>query len=176
MCIFARQTTFHAMKAKLLLILMAAFALLLGSCQNHPQTLSGQIDRLKRQVNDDAIALRGLEETEWPQLQNDFRHCDSMLQHMDSAQVAAAFEKLNLVQAYLNQFSELKTDMRQKMEYSLLQLDRLKADAESHYITDSLAAAYLKTETQVADTLHHRVLYFQEKFGNCRKSLSDFKK
>ena len=164
------------MKAKPVLILIAAFALLLGSCQNHPQTLADQIDRLKRQVSDDANTLRRLEDSEWLQLQNDFRHCDSMLQHMDSAQVAAAFEKLNLVQAYLNQFSELKADMRQKMEYSLLQLDRLKADAESHYINDSLAAAYLETETQVADTLHHRVLYFQEKFGNCRKSLSDLKK
>ncbi len=145
-------------------------------CHDQPQTLAGQIEQLKRQVNADAQALRDLEENDYPQLRSDFRHCDSLMQYMDSAQVCAAFEQLNLVQAYLNQFVEVKAEMKQKMDYSLVQLEHLKADAESHFISDSLASAYLEIETLVADTLHHRLLYFQDRFGQCRTELAALKK
>ncbi len=164
------------MKAKSALLLMAAFCLFLGSCQHHPKTLAERIDNLQQQVNRDSKTLYELEENEFPQLKKDFQHCDSLLQHLDSVQLNATFEQLNLVQAYISQFADLKADMRKKLDYSLVQLDRLKADTESHYLTDSLAEAYFETESQVADTLHHRVLYFKEKLDSCRKSLSNLKK
>lgn len=157
-------------------LVAALVALTLGACNPKQPSTVERIDNLKKQVNADAKALQQIENEEYPKLSEDFMYCDSLLQYMDSVQVSQNFEKLNLTQAYLRQFDEVKGEMRQKAEYSNLQLDRLKNDVKSQYINDSLANVYLETETKVADTLHHRVLYFQDRFANCRKELATVKK
>lgn len=157
-------------------IAVALIAMILGACSEKQPSTVDRIEQLKKQVTADAKTLQQIENEDYPRLHKDFLYCDSLLQYMDSAQVSHNFEPLNLTQAYLRQFDELKSDMRQKAEYSNLQLDRLKADLESHYLNDSIATVYLETETQVADTLHHRVLYFQNRFASCQKKLATLKK
>lgn len=158
-------------------ILVAALtALTLGACNPKQPSTMTRIEQLQKQVVTDANALQQIENEEYPKLNKDFLYCDSLLQHMDSTQVDQVFEKLNLTQAYLRQFEGLKAEMRQKAEYANLQLDHLKADLESQYINDSLATVYLETETKVADTLHHRVLYFKDRFANCSKEMAAIKK
>ena len=157
--------------------LIAVFiALTLDACNPKQPSTVERIDNLKKQVNADVKALQQIENEEYPKLNQEFMYCDSLLQYMDFAQVEQAFEKLNLTQAYMRQFDEVKGEMWQKAEYANLQLDNLKADLESQYINDSLATVYLETETQVADTLHHRVLYFQDRFANCSKEMAAIKK
>lgn len=151
---------------------VALVALILGACNEKQPTTIDRIEQLKKQVNADAKTLQQIENEDYPRLQKDFLYCDSLLQYMDSAQVSRCFDPLNLAQAYMRQFDELKTDMQQKAEYSNLQLDRLKTDLESHYLNDSLVTVYLNTEVQVADTLHYRVSYFQDRFANCQKELA----
>lgn len=152
------------------------FVLVFGSCQNQPQTLAGQIDQLKRQITADSTALFQLKTVDFQRLNADFRYCDSMLQYASQDQIETAFEPLNLTQAYLQQFSEVQPIMSQKMHYTLLQIELLKADAESHYLSDSLALVYLNDESRVADTLHNQVEYFKDRFGQCQKKLDQLKK
>lgn len=158
--------------------LCVALYLTLALCacnERQPSTLQ-KIENLKRQVETDAATLQKIEESDFPALNKAFRCCDSMLQYLDSTQWDKQFQQLNLTQAYLQQFAEISPEMHKKMDYSLLQLDRLKQDIEDQYITDSLATIYLTSETQVADTLHYRVLYFQERFADCDKALKALKK
>ena len=159
----------------ILFILMTAF-LWLTSCKEAPKTTSDKIDALKQQVESDAKVLQDIESKDFVALQNDFRYCDSMLQYLTNEQVDVAFEKLNLTQAYLQQFKDVKPIMVNKMEYLTVQLDNLKSDAESHYLSDSLVLVYLDTETKVADTLHKQVDYFQDRFDNCQKEINALKK
>ena len=159
---------------RLCLALCLTFALC-GCNERQPSTIQ-KIENLKKQVKTDAVTLQKIEDSDFPSLNKAFRCCDSMLQYMDSTQWDKHFQQLNLTQAYLQQFAEISPEMHKKMDYSLLQLDRLKQDIESQYITDSLAALYLASETQVADTLHYRILYFQERFAGCDKALKDLKK
>ena len=97
-------------------------------------------------------------------------------QYIDAEQVKANFDQLNLTQAYILQFKEVKPVMEKKMDYLVQQLDNLKSDAESSYLPDSLVLIYLGTETKVADTLHAQVDYFKDSFSNCQKSLNQMKK
>lgn len=157
-------------------LVSALIALTWGSCSPKQPSTVERIESLQKQVNADTETLQQIENEEYPKLNKDFIYCDSLLQFMDSAQVEQAFEKLNLTQAYLKQFDGVKADMRQKAEYSTLQLYHLKNDLESQYLSDSLASVYLETEIKVADTLHHRVLYFQDRFAHCRKEMADIKK
>ena len=152
--------------------LLLAFA----ACNHKPATTVDKIENLKKQVENDAKAWQDLEEKDYPNLSSSFRFCDSILQYMDSTQWNKHFQQLNLTNAYLQQFANLKGEMHQKMAYSLTQLDHLKADTQSQYISDSIALVYLDTETKVADTLHSRVLYFQDRFANCQKELTRIKK
>ena len=154
----------------------AFLMLAIVACHQRPASTLERIQLLKEQVETDSKALQNLENEAYPHLDETFRHCDSMLQYMDSTQWDKHFDQLNLAQAYLRQFSAVKDDMRQKMDYSLVQLDRLRNDVESQYISDSLAMAYFETETKVADTLHSRVAYFQDRFANSQKALSAIKK
>ena len=147
-----------------LLLFFAALSLWLTSCQDAPQTTSDKIDALKQQVETDAQTLQDLENKDYATLQSDFRYCDSMLQYLSEEQVDAGFEKLNLAQAYLLQFNEVKPRMVSKIDYVIVQLDRLKADLASQYLNDSLALTYLNDERLVADTLHQQLLYFQDRF------------
>ncbi len=157
-------------------LVAALVALTLGACNPKQSSTVERIDNLKKQVNADVKDLQQIENEDYPKLSKDFMYCDSLLQYLDSTQVEQAFEKLNLTQAYLRQFDEVKGEMHQKAEYANLQLDRLKADFESQYINDSLATVYLEAETKVADTLHYRVLYFQDRFANCSKEMATIKK
>ena len=159
----------------ILFILATAFVWLTG-CKEAPKTTSGKIDALKQQVESDAKTLKNIENKDFTTLRNDFRYCDSILQYLTEEQVDAAFEKLNLTQAYLQQFADIKPVMASKMDFLLVQLDNLKSDAESHYLSDSLVLVYLDTETKVADTLHRQVDYFQNRFDNCQKDLNTLKK
>lgn len=159
------------------LILIAALAcIVLSGCNNQPKTTIEKIDLLKKQVATDAKALQAIANEDFTTLQNDFHYCDSLLQHIDAEQVKANFDQLNLTQAYILQFKEVKPVMEKKMDYLVQQLDNLKSDAESQYLTDSLVLIYLDTETKVADTLHAQVDYFKDSFSNCQKSLNQMKK
>jgi hypothetical protein len=87
-----------------------------------------------------------------------------------------SFETLQLVQAYLEQFKETKPVMQAEIDSTLLQLDRLKADAESHYLSDSLVEVYIDTEAEYVTRLSNQVQYFQDRFGSCQKDLDALKK
>ena len=159
------------------LILIAALAcIVLSGCNNQPKTTIEKIDLLKKQVATDAKALQAIANEDFTTLQNDFHYCDSMLQYIDAEQVKANFDQLNLTQAYILQFKEVKPVMEKKMDYLVQQLDNLKSDAESQYLPDSLVLIYLDTETKVADTLHAQVDYFKDSFSSCQKSLNQMKK
>ena len=159
------------------LILIAALAcIVLSGCNNQPKTTIEKIDLLKKQVATDAKALQAIANEDFTILQNDFHYCDSMLQYIDAEQVKANFDQLNLTQAYILQFKEVKPVMEKKMDYLVQQLDNLKSDAESQYLPDSLVLIYLDTETKVADTLHAQVDYFKDSFSSCQKSLNQMKK
>lgn len=162
-------------KSCIFLITALACATLAG-CHSKPQTTVDKIEQLKQQVSNDATSLETIEKEQAEPLRRDFRTCDSLLQYLDEKTVKERFEQLNLTQAYLQQFGELKPVMAKKMDYVVLQLDRLKADAESQYLSDSLVLVYLADETKVADTLHQQVLYFQDRLGGCQKSLNQMKK
>lgn len=159
---------------RIILLLMVASLFLLTGCT--PRTTSDKIDALKRQVQTDAKTLQSIEDKDFALLQSDFRHCDSMLQYLNETQVNAGFDMLNLTQAYIQQFKDIKPMMVSKMDYLMVQLDNLKSDAESHYLTDSLVLVYLDTETKVADTLHKQVEYFQDRFHKCQNDLNTLKK
>jgi hypothetical protein len=99
-----------------------------------------------------------------------------LLQYQSPEQVDKSFEKLQLVQAYIEQFKFTKPLMQADMDTTLLQLDRLKADAESHYIADSLVSVYIEKEAEYVDKLGNQVRYFQDRFSSCQQDLNALKK
>jgi len=101
--------------------------------------------------------------------------CDSMLQYQSPEQMQKSFETLQLVQAYLEQFKFTKPMMQADMDTTLHQLDRLKADAESHYLSDSLVTVYLENETEYVNKLSNQVRYFQDRFNSCQQDLNAMK-
>ena len=109
-------------------------------------------------------------------MRSDVMWCDSMLQYVPQDQVNDYFETLNLTLAYLNQFDEVLPIMQHDIRYSRQQLNNLQNDIDTHYINDSLATAYLEDETAVIDTLHYRILYFQDRLSTQDKELKSAKK
>jgi hypothetical protein len=162
-------------KTMLLCGLLGA-GLALGGCNSKPETNIDKIDNLKKQVQADAKTLNDIEAKEFVTLQKDFMTCDSLLQYQSPEQVDKSFEKLQLVQAYIEQFKFTKPLMQADMDTTLLQLDRLKADAESHYIADSLVAVYIEKEAEYVDKLGNQVRYFQDRFSSCQQDLNALKK
>ena len=162
-------------KTRLTTLAAFACALMMG-CTSEPETTVEKIDQLKKQVTTDAKELQKIDNEDFTKLQKDFITCDSMLQYLNEQQVAANFEQLKLTQAYILQYEEVKPVMEKKMDYVVQQLDNLKSDAESNYLSDSIVLVYLDTERKVADTLHAQVDYFKESFGKCQKSLNELKK
>ena len=148
--------------------------LLFVGCQ--PKTDLDKIDALKKQVNKDVKALNDLNTNTFVQLEKDFIACDSSLQYLSEAELDAAFEKLKLVDAYIQQFKMEHPVMQAEMDSTLARLDLLRADAATHYLTDSLVAIYLEDETQQVEKLSSQVEYFKDRLGNCRKDLDNFKK
>lgn len=156
----------------ILLCGLISLGLALASCHNTPKTNIERIDSLKKQVNADAKLLNDLETHEYVTLEKDFRTCDSILQYQSQEQVEKSFETLQLVQAYLEQFRITKPMMKNEIDSTLLQLDRLKADAESHYLSDSLVSVYIDDETNYVNKLSNQVHYFQDRFGTCQNDLN----
>ena len=155
---------------------LMALAMALSGCHSEPKTNIEKIDRLKKQVEADAKLLNDIETKTFVKLEKDFLVCDSMLQYQNSELVDQSFQTLQLVQAYLEQFKATKPVMQSEIDSTLLQLNRLKADAESHYLSDSLVAEYINTETEYVNRLSNQVQYFQDRFGTCQKDLGTLKK
>ena len=162
------------MHKKLCFIGWLAALLLLVGCQ--PKTDLDRIDALKKQVNKDVRALNDLNTNTFVQLEKDFISCDSSLQFLPEEELDAAFEKLKLVDAYIQQFKMERPVMQAEMDSTLARLDLLRADAATHYLSDSLVAVYLEDETQQVEKLNSQVEYFKDRLGNCRKDLDNFKK
>ena len=66
--------------------------------------------------------------------------------------------------------------MQHDISYTRQQLANLKNDVDTHYLSDSLAAVYLKDETAVADTLHQRILYFEDRLAQQDQTLNNTRK
>jgi len=162
------------MHKKLCFIGCLAALLLLVGCQ--PKTDLDKIDALKRQVNKDVRALNDLNTNTFVQLEKDFISCDSSLQFLPEEELDAVFEKLKLVDAYIQQFKMERPVMQAEMDSTLARLDLLRADAATHYLSDSLVAIYLEDETQQVEKLSSQVEYFRDRLGNCCKDLDNFKK
>ena len=148
--------------------------LLLVGCQ--PKTDLDKIDALKKQVNKDAKALNDLNTNTFMQLEKDFIACDSSLQFLPEEEVDVVFPKLQLVDAYIQQFKVTCPVMQAEMDSTLARLDLLRADAATHYLADSLVTMYLEDETRQVEKLSNQVEYFKDRLGNCRKDLDSFKK
>ena len=162
------------MNKRLCFIGWLAALLLLVSCQ--PKTDLDKIDALKKQVNKDARALNDLNTNTFVQLEKDFIACDSSLQFLPEEEVDVVFPKLQLVDAYIQQFKEIRPVMQAEMDSTLARLDLLRADAATHYLADSLVTMYLEDETRQVEKLSNQVEYFKDRLGNCRKDLDSFKK
>ena len=162
------------MHKKLCFIGWLAALLLLVGCQ--PKTDLDRIDALKKQVNKDVKALNDLNTNTFVQLEKDFISCDSSLQFLPEEELDAVFDKLKLVDAYIQQFKMERPVMQAEMDSTLARLDLLRADAATHYLSDSLVAVYLEDETQQVEKLNSQVEYFKDRLGNCRKDLDNFKK
>lgn len=134
------------------------------------------IEQLQQRLSDDSVTLENLQVRYREPVQANFYWCDSMLQYLPEEQVNDCFEVLNLTQAYLSQFDEMLPVMRQTISYSRQQLTLLQSDIDTHYLSDSLAAVYLADETAVADTLHHRVAYFEDRLSHQEKELKALRK
>ena len=149
-----------------------AFLLLACSCQSKKEP----IQQLQDQLVKDSISLNKLQTKYQDRLQTDFHWCDSMLLFIPENEVSDYFDVLNLAQAYLYQFDEMLPVMKHTISYTRQQLVNLQNDIDTHFINDSLAAIYLKDETAVADTLHNRILYFQDRLSKQDKELQSLKK
>jgi hypothetical protein len=148
-------------------LLLASFA-----CQSRKEP----IQQLQDQLISDSIALQKLQNNCQERLWADFRWCDSMLQYVPKEQVNDYFDHLNIAQAYLNQFDEMLPIMQHDISYTRQQLSNLKSDIDTHFIDEAQAALYLEDETAVADTIHQRILYFQDRLSQQDQSLKSTKK
>ena len=157
---------------KTFLILMIA----LVACQSAPKTDLERINALKKQVQSDAKTMDKLAANDFVQIEKDFFACDSMLQYMHLEEVDEMFQQLKLINAYIDQFKQRLPIMQADMDSTLIQLDNLKSDIETHYLSDTLAAIYLDSETQHVTLLNNQVQYFKDRFGSCKKDLNNFKK
>ena len=159
---------------KTIFLIGCVVVIMMASCS--PQTPVERISALERQVKDDAKDLTKLEAKQFAKLQNDFIACDSMLQFLHPEQMEESFLQLQLVSAYIEQFKATRPAMQAEMDTTLLQLKRLKADIESHYLSDSLAALYIDDETQQVERLTNQVEYFRDRFRSSQKELNTLKK
>ena len=161
------------MNKKQILFGWLALLLLFASCQ--PKSDLSKIDALRKQVNKEAKVLNDLNTNAFMQLEKDFIACDSSLQYLSEEQLDVVFPKLQLVDAYIQQFKETRPVMQAEMDSTLVRLDLLKKDAATHYLTDSLVAAYIEDETRQVEKLSSQVAYFKDRLGSCRKELDVIK-
>ena len=146
----------------------------MAACQNE-LTTEKQIEALQEQVTTDAATLETMS-VHYDALNKSYIRCDSMLQYAREDQLQDYFNTLNLANAYLLQFKEISPDMRATFTYTETQLENLLDDLNTQYLSDSLAQVYLAEEAKVADTLHARVLYFQEKLDTQKKAVAEIEK
>lgn len=161
---------------KTIIVGLVALTLSFVGCNNQPQTHASKIDNLKKQLLADAQTLHRIETNDFVSVERDFRLCDSMLQYQSAELVEQSFDKLQLVQAYIQQFKVNQPVMHAEIDSTLLQLDRLKADAEVHYPSDSLVAVYIESETEYVNKLSNQIHYFEDRFGTCQQDLNTLKK
>lgn len=154
----------------------AIICLVLAACQSKPKTDLERIAALKEQVQTDAKALDALQANEFQQLQKTFIACDSMLQYLHPETVDEVFEQLQLTDAYLSQFKMTRPQILSDMDSTLIQLDNLKSDIETRYLSDSLAKVYLETEAAHVELLSNQIQYFKDRFGSCQQELNELKK
>ena len=157
-----------------LFIGIAALSCTMVACQ--PKTLVDEIGTLEKEVKANAQALSQLETKQLAQLEKDFIACDSMLQYLRPDEVDTRFQQLRLVGAYIEQFKAIRPAMQAEIDTTLLQLGRLKADIESHYLNDSMASIYLADEAQHVERLSNQVNYFRDRFESSQKELDGLKK
>lgn len=162
------------MNKKHILFGWLAVLLLFASCQ--PKSDLSKIDALRKQVNKEAKVLNDLNANAFMQLEKDFIAYDSSLQYLSEEQLDVVFPKLQLVDAYIQQFKETRPIMQAEMDSALMRLDLLRNDAATHYLTDSLVAAYIEDETRQVEKLSSQVAYFKDRLGSCRKELDGVKK
>lgn len=153
------------------LIIGVFLAIAFSACQSNQSAIS-EISKLQKQIATDTKELEILESKDFAELQKNYLFCDSMLQYAPSDQLDSYFQTLNLAQAYLLQFDEVRPIMAKKFDYSKSQLESLKKDIKSNYINDSLANVYLLSEKQAADTLHAQIAYFKERFNGQKSELN----
>ena len=170
MRIFANLTKHYMKKLTPYIVGIVALILLLG-CQPKPHTQ--KINALKKQVETSAETLKTLEEKDLRELQCDFIACDSMLQYLHPEEIDEIFPQLQLVNAYIQQFKVSAPAIKADMDSTLIQLDNLKSDIKSHYLSDSLTNVYIAAEAEHVDLLSNQVQYFKDRFGSCKKDLND---
>ena len=132
--------------------------------------------QLNRQLDRDSLSLLEIQQRYPEKLWADFHWCDSMLQYLPEENIQNCFDALNLAQAYLGQFDVMLPIMNRDLSFIRRQLVNLQYDIEHQLVSDSLSAIYLQDETAAADTLHYRVLYFQDRFSQQEKALHSLKK
>lgn len=98
-----------------------------------------------------------------------------MLQYLPEEDIPRCFDVLNLTQAYLNQFDMMLPVMYRDLAYIRQQLANLQYDIDHQLISDSLSVIYLQDETAAADTLHYRVLYFQDRLSQQDQAMKSLK-
>ena len=162
-------------KTAFILIVFSMFAFI--GCTNKSSTPSPteRLANLQQQVDNDIVAFQDFEANDFVKLKTSFMNIDSQLGQVDPNIVQGYFEKLNLAQAYLQQFMEVKPTLKSKLDYSKKQLTDLQFDFQNEMINDSLFNVYLERETIAADTLHNQILYFKDRFGSCQKELDALK-
>ena len=162
------------MRNKVTTALTLFITLAFCACQN--QSVNSEIKKLQKQAKKDLKELQNIEKEYYTKVNDDYRFCDSMLQFVPKEKIEEYFNTLNLAQAYLIQFQEVKPLMKKKFDYSQQQLGSLLNDISTNYISDSLANAYLSDEQKVADTLHEQILYFKDRLSAQKKELNTLKK
>ncbi len=155
------------------MLIVLSLAIAFTSCRDRANCIScTKIDQVQKQLAQDSVSLARLERRELLDVEKGFHYCDSMLQFLSPDIVADHFEALNITQGYLQQYQEVAPLIKEKMSFSQKQLNSLKNDILSHYISDSLGATYLETEAMIADTIHQQVLYFKDRLGAQKKDIA----
>lgn len=159
------------------LSLIVLLLLSLAACQ--PNSGSGPLEKiaaLHEQLDNDSISINVLESSVLPPLERDFRSCDSMLAFLSQENIEEQFEALRLCNSYIVQFKTVVPNMKRNISYSHMQLDNLANEITDSRLTDSLVQIYIEDETKVADTIHHRVIYFQERLQQQKSEIAVRKK
>lgn len=165
-------------KTAFILVVFAVFAF--NGCTNKTATQTTptsaeRLANLQQQVENDIVAVKDFEANDFKNLRTSFMRIDSELGSIDPQKVQGYYEKLNLAQAYLQQFLEVSPSLKSKLDYSKKQLGDLQFDLENDRINDSLFNVYFERETIAADTLHNQIVYFKDRFGACQKELDALK-